>query len=79
MLSGSLLLSAQGVTDWHCHAILDAAPLLSLPRWLLNPLRHYQAANVWTCYHWTGFWKRVFHSHYFDVLLDECRKSGGTC
>ena len=56
------------------HAILDAAPLLSLPRWLLNPLRHYQAANVWTCYHWTGFWKRVFHSHYFDVLLDECRK-----
>ena len=22
----------------------------------------------------TGFWKWVFHSHYFDVLLDECRK-----
>ena len=34
-----------------------------------------QAANVWTCYHWTGFWKFVFHSHYFDVLLDECRKT----
>ncbi len=27
------------------------------------------------CYHWTGFWKFVFHSHYFDVLLDECRKT----
>ena len=56
------------------HAILDAAPLLPLPRWLVNPLRYYQCANVWTCYHWTGFWRWVFHSHYFDVLLDECRK-----
>ena len=63
------------------HAILDAAPLLPLPRWLVNPLRYYQAANVWTCYHWTGFWKAVFRSHYFDVLLDECKKVwpfGGT-
>jgi len=62
------------------HAILDAAPLLPLPKWSVDPLRYYQSANVWTCYHWTGFWKRVFHSHYFDVLLDECRKawpSGG--
>lgn len=57
------------------HAILDAAPLLPLPRWLVNPLRHYQAWNVWSCYHWTGFWKRVFRSHYFDVLLDECKKT----
>ena len=56
------------------HAVLDAAPLLPLPRWLVGPLRHYQCANVWTCYHWTGFWRWVFHSHYFDVLLDECRK-----
>ena len=56
------------------HAILDAAPLLPLPRWLVGPLRYYQCANVWTCYHWTGFWKWVFHSHYFDVLLDECKK-----
>ena len=56
------------------HAIMDAAPLLPLPKWLVGPLRHYQSYNVWTCYHWTGFWKRVFHSHYFDVLLDECRK-----
>lgn len=56
------------------HAILDAAPLLPLPRWLVGPLRHIQSANVWTCYHWTGFWRAVFHSHYFDVLLDECRK-----
>ena len=56
------------------HAILDAAPLLPLPRWLEGPLRYYQCANVWTCYHWTGFWRWVFHSHYFDVLLDECRK-----
>ena len=57
------------------HAVLDSAPLLPLPNWLINPLRYYQAANVWTCYHWTGFWKFVFHSHYFDVLLDECRKT----
>ena len=56
------------------HAVLDAAPLLPLPRWLVGPLRYYQCFNVWTCYHWTGFWKWVFHSHYFDVLLDECRK-----
>lgn len=56
------------------HAIMDAAPLLPLPRWCVNPLRYYQSINVWTCYHWTGFWKLVFHSHYFDVLLDECKK-----
>ena len=56
------------------HAVLDAAPLLPLPRWSVDPLRYYQSFNVWTCYHWTGFWKWVFHSHYFDVLLDECRK-----
>ena len=56
------------------HAILDAAPLLPLPKWCVDPLRYYQSWNVWTCYHWTGFWKWVFHSHYFDVLLDECRK-----
>ena len=26
-------------------------------------------------HHWTGFWHWLFHSHYFDVLLDECRKT----
>lgn len=57
------------------HAIMDAAPLLPLPKWSVNPLRYYQSLNVWTCYHWTGFWKMVFHSHYFDVLLDECIKA----
>ena len=41
------------------HAILDAAPLLPLPKWSVDPLRYYQSANVWTCYHWTGFWKWV--------------------
>ena len=56
------------------HAIMDAAPLLPLPKWSVDPLRYYQSLNVWTCYHWTGFWRWVFHSHYFDVLLDECRK-----
>ncbi|MBR3659732.1 MAG: alpha/beta hydrolase, partial [Bacteroidaceae bacterium] len=44
------------------HAIMDAAPLLPLPRWLEGPLRYYQSFNVWTCYHWTGFWRFVFHS-----------------
>ena len=56
------------------HAIMDAAPLLPLPKWLVDPLRYYQSANVWSCYHWTGFWRWAFHSHYFDVLLDECKK-----
>ena len=56
------------------HAVLDAAPLLPLPKWSVDPVRYYQSFNVWTCYHWTGFWRLVFHSHYFDVLLDECRK-----
>ena len=56
------------------HAIMDAAPLLPLPRWCVNPLRYYQSLNVWTCVHWTRFWRFVFHSHYFDVLLDECCK-----
>ena len=56
------------------HAIMDAAPLLPLPRWSVDPLRYYQSFNVWTCYHWTGFWRFVFHSHYMDVLLDECLK-----
>ena len=28
------------------HAILDAAPLLPLPRWLEGPLRYYQSYNV---------------------------------
>lgn len=56
------------------HAILDAAPLLPLPKWLERPLRYYQCANVWSCYHWTGFWWRVFRSHYIGVLLAECKK-----
>ena len=56
------------------HAIMDAAPLLPLPRWLMEPLRYYQAFNVWTCYHCTGFWRLMFRSHYFNVLLDEVKK-----
>ena len=56
------------------HAILDAAPLLPLPLWAVGPLRYLQAFNVWTCYRWPGFWKRVFPTHYFAVLLDECKK-----
>ena len=57
------------------HSILDAAPLLPLPGWLTGPLMYMQAGNVWSCYHWTGFWRWLFRSHYFDVLLDECRKT----
>ena len=56
------------------HAIMDAAPLMALPRWLVGPLRYMQAVNVWTCFHWEGFWKWVFNSYYFDVLLGECKK-----
>lgn len=56
------------------HSIMDAAPLIALPRWLVGPLRYVQCMNVWTCYHCRGFWSFVFHSHYFDVLLDECHK-----
>ena len=63
------------------HSIMDAAPLLPLPKWLVGPLRYFQAGNVWTCYHWTGFWSWLFNSHYFDVILGECKKTfpfGGT-
>lgn len=56
------------------HSIMDAAPLLALPRWLVDPLRYLQCANVWSCYHWRSFWSCVFRSHYFDTLLDECHK-----
>ena len=31
------------------HSILDAAPLLPLPKWLIGPLRNMQAGNVWSC------------------------------
>ncbi|MBR4985151.1 MAG: hypothetical protein IKY83_05375 [Proteobacteria bacterium] len=56
------------------HAVLDAAPLLPLPKWSVNPLRYYQCLNVWTCVHWEKFWRFVFRSHYFGVLLDEINK-----
>ena len=36
------------------HSIMDAAPLLPLPRWLVGPLKYLQCANVWTCYHCMG-------------------------
>ncbi len=29
------------------HVILDAAPLVPLPRWSIGPLRYYQSFNVW--------------------------------
>ncbi len=54
--------------------ILDGAPLMPLPRWLINPLRYYQSFNVWCCFHMSGFFKRLFRSHYFDTLLDELAK-----
>ena len=56
------------------HAIMDAAPLLPLPKSLVNILRYIQYMNVRSCYRHAGFWKRLFPSHYFGVLLDECRK-----
>ena len=68
----SQILERNGITI--DNSIMDAAPLLPLPRWLVGPLKYLQCANVWSCYHWTEFWRWVFHSHYFDVLLDECRK-----
>lgn len=56
------------------HVILDAAPLLPLPRWSIAPLRYYQSFNVWCSYHMSGFFKWLFRSHYFDTLLDELAK-----
>ena len=56
------------------HVILDAAPLVPLPRWLIGPLHYYQSFNVWCSYHMSGFFKWLFHSHYFDTLLDELAK-----
>ena len=56
------------------HVILDAAPLVPLPRWSIDPLRYYQSFNVWCSYHMSGFFKWLFRSHYFDTLLDELVK-----
>ena len=56
------------------HVILDAAPLVPLPRWSIAPLRYYQSFNVWCSYHMSGFFKWLFRSHYFDTLLDELAK-----
>ena len=56
------------------HVILDAAPLVPLPRWSIDPLRYYQSFNVWCSYHMSGFFKWLFRSHYFDTLLDELAK-----
>ena len=56
------------------HIILDAAPLVPLPRWSIDPLRYYQSFNVWCSYHMSGFFKWLIRSHYFDTLLDELAK-----
>lgn len=56
------------------HTVIDAGPLLPLPRWLINPLRYYQSFNVWCSYHLGGLFKRLFRSYYFDTLLDELAK-----
>ena len=56
------------------HAVLDAAPLLPLPKWMYEPFGYYKCMTAWMSYRWIGFWKRLFRSHYFHVLLDECRK-----
>ena len=56
------------------HVILDAAPLVPLPRWSIDSLRYYQSFNVWCSYHLSGFFKWLFRSHYFDTLLDELAK-----
>ena len=77
-----MLIPGLGVSEVKIeHSILDAAPILPLPRWLVGPLRYLQAGNVWSCFYWTGYWRWLFRSHYFDILLDECKKVypfGGT-
>ena len=74
-LGGAILAQVQekdGITI--DHIILDAAPLLPLPHWVNYLLRHYQSLNVRCCYSFNGFYKKLFNSHYFDVLLDELKK-----
>ncbi len=56
------------------HAVLDAAPLLPLPKWMYGPFGYHQRMMVWLSCHGIGFWKRLFRTHHFHVLLDECRK-----
>lgn len=56
------------------HAIMDAAPLLPLPAKLVNILRYIQYLNVRSCYKQTALWRKVFRSHYFGIMLDECKK-----
>ena len=74
-MGGCIVAKLQERTDITIdHVILDAAPLVPLPRWSIDPLRYYQSFNVWCSYHMSGFFKWLFHSHYFDTLLDELAK-----
>ena len=74
-MGGCIVAKLQERTDITIdHVILDGAPLMPLPRWSIDPLRYYQSFNVWCCYHMSGFFKWLFHSHYFDTLLDELIK-----
>lgn len=56
------------------HCILDAAPLLPLPKWLVYPFSYLQGINVKMCYHWSSLFKLFFSSHYFETLFNECLK-----
>ena len=74
-MGGCIVAKLQERTDISIdHVGLDAAPLVPLPRWLIGPLRYYQSFNVWCSYHMSGFFKWLFRSHYFDILLDELAK-----
>lgn len=74
-MGGCIVAKLQERTDISIdHVVLDAAPLVPLPRWLIGPLRYYQSFNVWCSYHMSGFFKWLFRSHYFDILLDELAK-----
>ena len=48
---------------------------LSLGGKILSHVLEKKEVNIdCTCFKHTSFWRRVFNSHYYDVLLDECRK-----
>ena len=70
----TMMLDVTADGDWYLYKALDMGWEFTNRIKVISKDGNIQAANVWTCYHWTGFWKWLFRSHYFDVMLDECRK-----
>lgn len=62
------------------HLIIDAGPILPYGTMFTLFCSYYQALNCWCTCHFATLYKKLFHSHYFQVAIDEVQKtypSGG--